>query len=238
VLQGTTPQLYPYRLLPDGNPGIVFHFNNSSFVYGPITGYRHLVAPGNFHAFTVVLQPYGLPALLGIPPAALRNQAISLYDAFGTEAVYLEEQVNLLRHYKDCITVVERFLLRRLQSLPAPVKLAATAVQFIYRQKGIAGVAALTAQLQVSERQLQRSFADSIGISPQQFANIVRLQSFLKLLQRNQGQQNFTQLAYDAGYYDQAHLIREFRKFAGITPSAYLFQTKQLALNFIQFTKQ
>ena len=86
-----------------------------------------------------------------------------------------------------------------------------------------------------TERHIERAFSESIGINPKKFGNIVKLHSFLKLLKHKSTQNNLTAFCYEAGYSDQSHLIREFRKYTGVTPTQYLNDTSRLATNFMKF---
>ena len=73
----------------------------------------------------------------------------------------------------------------------------------------------------LSDKQLSRIFAEYVGSMPKEVIRIVRLQRALYSLQ-NSATENFTQLAYECGFYDQAHLIKEFKTFSGYTPKEYL----------------
>ncbi len=68
-----------------------------------------------------------------------------------------------------------------------------------------------------SERYIQKLFLDNVGITPKSFSNIHRFNKSLQLIQT--ADLPLTSIAYDCGYYDQAHFIKEFKKFTGLTPS-------------------
>jgi transcriptional regulator GlxA family with amidase domain len=70
----------------------------------------------------------------------------------------------------------------------------------------------------LSERYIQKLYLSNIGISPAAFTSVMRFNKSLQLVLNTS--QSLTEIAYDCGYYDQAHFIKEFRKFTGITPSA------------------
>ncbi len=70
-------------------------------------------------------------------------------------------------------------------------------------------------------------------MGPKKFCNIVRLHQFLKELKNKEGNQHLTKLAYEAGYADQSHLIREFKAITGMTPKAYQGRVVKLASNFL-----
>ena len=80
-------------------------------------------------------------------------------------------------------------------------------------------VEAVAQQLGVTARHLRRAFLESIGVGPKEFARGVRLQRAISESARSS---DWGVIARDAGYYDQSHLIGDFRDLVGLTPSAYL----------------
>lgn len=86
-----------------------------------------------------------------------------------------------------------------------------------------------------TERHIERTFAQQVGMSPKKYVNIIQLHSFLKLLRNKPTEANLTSISYESGYFDQSHLIRMFKKYTGITPSQYLNSTNRLAVNFMEF---
>lgn len=239
---------FQHRLLPDGSTGIVFYYGNNtpmpyfsgnrvaqSFYYGPIRSFTDMCFTGHLRMLAVVLQPSGIHALTGIPATAFQNQVVGLTDLWGRDAAVLEEQVCQAGSPAQSIAFIETFLTGRLQNTRPLHPLVTAAVQQLKLQQGATGVQTLCRQLGIGERQLERLFGQYIGLSPKQFASLVKLQHTLKLLQNKAGTEQLTGITYAAGYYDQAHFIREFKKQAGMLPSQYLEQTQRLALNFIRF---
>jgi len=108
------------------------------------------------------------------------------------------------------------------------------AVAHIMLHEGSLPVEALLQTLSVNERTLERKFKLHIGITPKRFSDIVRLNSSAKRMQRMKTTRRLTTIAYDSGYFDQAHFIKEFKKYTGITPYQYHAQAHPLALNFLQ----
>jgi AraC-like DNA-binding protein len=82
-----------------------------------------------------------------------------------------------------------------------------TRVETVAQQSGVTG------------RHLRRAFVECVGIGPKEFARGVRLQRAISQSTRSS---DWGVIARDAGYYDQAHLIGDFRDLVGLTPSAYL----------------
>ena len=89
----------------------------------------------------------------------------------------------------------------------------------------------LAGMVSVNRRNIERRFATSIGMSPKQLSRAVRLQATLRMLE----QKNFTSLtslAYENGYYDQAHFIKDFKEFTGIKPKSFYARNLRLAALF------
>jgi AraC-like DNA-binding protein len=108
-------------------------------------------------------------------------------------------------------------------------------LNFITAHKGAVTIQQLIKYTGYTERHIERAFNENIGIGPKKFGSIVKLHSFLKLLKNKPAEDNITGICFDAGYFDQSHLIREFRKYTGITPTKYLNDTSRLAINFMEF---
>jgi AraC-like DNA-binding protein len=89
------------------------------------------------------------------------------------------------------------------------------------------GVGDLCTRLGVSRQALARSFREHVGVSPKTLSRVLRLQRALRLLARppGDGPPRWVDVALDAGYYDQSHLIADFRDLVGLTPSAYLLES-------------
>ncbi|WPU96654.1 helix-turn-helix domain-containing protein [Mucilaginibacter sabulilitoris] len=236
-----------YRLFSDGNPGIVFYFNTplmqytdqhlyahpSSFVYGQLTQYKDLVSVGKLGMLVVVLQPYAIYALSRVAAYELNDDIANLSDVFGAVATDLEDQVLGAASTQDRINHIESFLLKKLSIVSYTEGIFSNALKLINDYKGNISVAGLLNILPVTERQLERKFKQFIGVGPKRFADTVKLQHFLKLLQKQSPCNNIADTVYEGGYYDQAHLNNYFRKNTGITPSQYKANSNPLAINFI-----
>jgi AraC-like DNA-binding protein len=81
---------------------------------------------------------------------------------------------------------------------------------------------------------MERKFKEYVGIAPKKFADIVRLQNFLKALKRQSDDCPLTEIVYNFGYYDQAHLNNYFKRNTGVTPLHYKTNPNLLAINLMQ----
>ena len=120
-----------------------------------------------------------------------------------------------------CIRLIEQFFLRRLYSFSEyNLKRMSAVFQEINSQPQIQ-ISQLSEAACLSSKQFGRIFADYVGTTPKEFIRIVRMQRALFLLQRNPSVP-FARLAYECGFSDQSHMIKEFKLFSGYTPVEYL----------------
>jgi len=114
--------------------------------------------------------------------------------------------------------IVDRYLCSRLKPRP-PDPVVAAAVSAIGRARGAVRIAPLARELGLSTDRLEKRFRRIVGASPKQLTSILR---FRQVVARHQTGVTLTQLAHDAGYFDQSHLIRDFRSFTGQPPGEFL----------------
>jgi len=246
VLDGAQPANGVHRLFADGNTGLVFNLDNavlcaagntpaqdSCWLYGQVKTYHDLTIAGSINWIVVVLQPYGAYQLWGVPGSEWYN---SFFPATEVLGAHIRDISNALVDAKDLsrrICLLDNYLLQLVDQKRRSDGQVIEAVQQIMMQEGAMSVESLTKTLPISERTLERKFNLQIGITPKRFADIVRLGFSAKRMQRMQSGHGLTGIAYDSGYYDQAHFINEFKKYTGITPQQYHARANALALNFL-----
>jgi transcriptional regulator GlxA family with amidase domain len=104
-------------------------------------------------------------------------------------------------------------------------------VDLILQSKGQVMVTELAGRMNITRRNMERKFISLIGMSPKQLSRVTRLQATIKMLQENRFT-SLTSLAYENGYYDQAHFIKDFKDFTGISPKAFYAGNLQMAMFF------
>lgn len=240
------------RLFSDGNTGMVFCFkeglisgvgniNNlnhlpDSFIYGQISEFKDLYLVNEASFLIVVFQPDGLSKLLGISVNEVLDKIIRIEDIFGMKGLMLHEKLFSQPNLEGKLNLLNSYFLKLIPKHSMSNRiLIQTSLDFIIKNRGTITISQLVKHTGYSERHIERAFSESIGISPKKFGNIVKLHSFLRMLKNKTVENNFTAFSYEAGYFDQSHLIKEFKKFTGITPSQYLNDTNRLAVNFMEF---
>jgi AraC-like DNA-binding protein len=124
-------------------------------------------------------------------------------------------------------------LRRWLRDSPREELLARHAVALLRRSRGGATVRNVAAALGVGERRLQRAFDRTVGLGPKAFARVMRMRAVAGRIEAavTTGRSiAWTSLAFDAGYADQSHMIREFAALAGVTPSGYAAERHRVGI--------
>ncbi len=104
-------------------------------------------------------------------------------------------------------------------------------VEVIVQSQGQLDVVELADKMNVNRRNIERRFTSVIGMSPKQLSRVIRLQATLKMLEQKKFT-SLTSLAYENGYYDQAHFIKDFKEFTGISPKSFYAENLKLATLF------
>jgi AraC-like DNA-binding protein len=239
------------RLFSDGNTGVVFSlksklisgFSNyeaqnylpSSFLYGQLNGFKDIYSGSEMSIVIVVFQPNGINQLLGITSSELRDTIITIDDIFGLEGIELQEKLSEQSTIQERLSLLNHFFKTLEAKKPLSNQLIATAsLDFIFKSKGQFSLKQLVDYTGYTERHIERKFTECVGLNPKKFGNIVKIHGFLKLLKNKSEDTNLTTISYDAGFSDQSHLIREFKKHTGMTPREYLYNAGKLTNNFIE----
>ena len=221
-----------YKVLPD--TGIVMGFQysgNLSYTTenktvplsaAGITGlndtYRVFHNAAYTNTLLVRFSETGAAAFFRQPMHELFSLSQSLDDlVLRSQMDVVTEQINESKTDAERISKVEAFLLSLLHH-KAHDELVSLAVTLIKQQGGNIKMAALAQQLHISQGQFEKRFRRIVGASPKKFASIVRLRS---LLDNPLKENSMTRTGMDAGYYDQAHFIKDFKAFTGETPEEY-----------------
>jgi AraC-like DNA-binding protein len=169
----------------------------------------------------------GVPAaVLGTAPRDLAGLDVPVDQVWGRSAATLAERIALAANPEDAASVLERAIAARCAVAPEPDELVAAAVERLqpWRRGGVGETAS---DLFISPRQLRRRCIAAVGFGPKTLHRILRFQGFLALAQAFQGRgAGLGWLAAAAGYFDQAHLTRECVALTGLTPAAFLEETR------------
>ena len=215
------------RELPSGEVVVVLGFGPSIRVDGePRSSFvaRLSGAPavtehdGIQEGLQVNLTPLGSYRLFGPPERGVGGQVVDLEDLLGTRAAGLVEQLFEAGGWEARFALVDAAIAGRLEERAPASPDVAWAWRRLTETEGRRPIAAITNELGCSRRHLTTRFREQIGLAPKPFARILRFERAVRRL-RSEGSGNLAEIAHDCGYYDQSHFNRDFRDFAGLTPT-------------------
>lgn len=160
----------------------------------------------------------GAAAFVREPLDELFNASLPLELALQrSQLTIVEEQLAEAHEHTDRARALERFLLGQLRER-RPDPLVVMALACIRESRGRVRIEELAQRAGVSQSTLERRFRERVGASPKKYAAIARVRHAVRLRQAGA---KLTEIAYAAGYSDQSHFIRDFRRLSGQTPEAF-----------------
>jgi AraC-like DNA-binding protein len=206
------------RVLPDACADIVFSAGRL-IVAGPATAAVEARATPGWERCGVRFRIGSAGAALGLPAVELQDLGVPLTEVWGREGRRLEERVAGAPTTEEALAALARGVAERLPPAGGGDPLVRRAALALIR--GGASLREAARAVGLGERQLRRRFERAVGYGPSTLVRIHRFQRFLMLAEREPGSP-LARLAADAGYADQAHLIRECRRLSGLPPAALL----------------
>jgi AraC-like DNA-binding protein len=177
--------------------------------------------PGRQSGVQIALSPLGTRALLGLPAGELAGADIPADAVFGPELDAVHDRVRSADDWTRRFAEIDAWLVGRLRSGTAssPSPEVRHAWKLLLATAGQTGVAELATEVGWSDRHLRSQLANETGLTPKAAARVIRFASARRTLI---GGGTLASAAAECGYFDQAHLDREFRTLAGCPPSHWL----------------
>jgi AraC-like DNA-binding protein len=222
-------------IVPDGCMKLIFHYgdfykhfpeNENSitlprcFLIGQLTHPYKVEPTGETGTFFVCFHPNGFLPFTNIPIKEMENSAVTLEKLFGKDGQEIEQKILVATSTLERIKLIENFLLNRLDSKETVDHIVKSTVETILTANGQLSVNELSKKTNFNRRQLERKFSTAIGLSP-------KLKTLL-----NEQVTSLTDLAYENKYYDQAHFIKDFKEFTGLTPKEFYGDDLKMSLIF------
>lgn len=198
------------------------HFSENIFLSGQKKGFYDIAVTGKLSLFTISFHPYGARLFFDVPSNEFFDQNIPLKYLLKGKVAEVEYKLRKTVTFKEKISVIEKFLINQLRNSTKEYETnrIIKSVALINKSKGLIDIEALSSSACLSRKQYERTFAEYVGSSPKQFLRTIRFQSTLLEKQRNKSI-DLTELAYMCGYYDQSHMINDYKLLSGKTPSQY-----------------
>ena len=211
-----------FKIFPDSCTDLIFDLEgNQAFVSGVMTKFQvhKLEQPSNLIGIRFKTENFG--RISNVPAVETRNQRLEVKDVLPNFRSSMMEQLNACSSIENKLLLIARFVAHSIH-LPKPNKdrLLLQIAQQIRSSSGKVNIKALAKTSCLSLRQLERRFKKSIGLSPKEFASIVRFRQTKQLIAQFP-KKNIQEIAYDMGFFDPAHLSNEFKRIAGENPSYF-----------------
>ena len=238
--EGIYPTDSKQDITPDGCVELIFSFGNpyllltttppTPLATGAIVGFQDKTMPillrGTIQVVAARLFAWSALALVHDNVGKFTNAVTALGSDWDSLAERLKTQVTQ-GQYDAAVTILEDFLIQRALLRKYDLKLIQTAAKLLHHTKGEFRISELADYCEVSVRQLERGFRHVIGTSPKVFARTVRFQEAQQRLLFDPDA-DLTSLAYECGYFDQAHFIKDFKAFVDKTPTEYAAQMRKM----------
>jgi AraC-like DNA-binding protein len=214
------PRPYLQETLPHPNFNLAFE-NGEATVFGVNTGRFSRVLEGKSGVFGIRFRPGGFRPFMKAPAASLLNRIVPAKQILGG-AIGALQDVWESSAYKEArmIKAANEFFRARLPKPDQTAELAEQIVRRILEDHEIRSVEDLVSRTGIGKRSLQRIFNEYVGVNPKWVIRRDRLHELIKTFQSG-NKLDWAQVALDLGYFDQAHLINDFRSVVGFSPVQY-----------------
>ena len=173
---------------------------------------------GSWSCVELRLTPVAAHRLLGLPMHELANRTVPLREVL-SDADELTERLRESPSWPDRFALVERVLLRRLEEASSPSREVEWSWHELRRTAGRASIRELVDEIGWSHRRLIARFREQVGLAPKAVARVMRFDRAVQALRSPA--RALADVAYESGYFDQAHMNRDFRELGGTTPRAF-----------------
>jgi AraC-like DNA-binding protein len=194
---------------------------HTSFVAGLDDGYAETRHDGRQRGMEVKLTPLAVRRLLGVPAPELAGHAVELDAVLGREAGELTERMAEAPGWPARFALLDAALTARLERTERTPPDIVGAWRRLVASHGGVPIAGLAGELGWSRRHFGARFREHVGLAPKPAARVLRFRRAVELIERDDGAR-LAEIAQDCGYYDQAHLNRDFRALAGGSPGDHL----------------
>jgi AraC-like DNA-binding protein len=190
------------------------------FVAGLHDTYAVTETGGSQAGVQVDLTPIGAYLLLGLAMYELSQRVVTIEELFGSGGMLLREALAEAPRWAERFALVDEFLLTLLDRASSPVPSVTRALGRLRESGGTVPVGVLAAEIGCSRRHLISRFREHVGVTPKLLARILRFERAVSLVDART-EMGWAEIAQVCGYYDQAHMIRDFNQFAGGPPSEF-----------------
>jgi AraC-like DNA-binding protein len=209
-----------HRVPPDGCLDIVYDHATGLRAIGAMTREQHFHFPDGAEVAGVRFRPGMAGTFLGVAPAELTDTTAPLEDLWPGRARDLKRRLDDAKSIQEAM----RILLANLPAPDAALTPTQRAIEALAMANGNADLDSAAHQANLSVRQFRRRCLEESGLTPKRLCRVLRFRHVCRMAGAA-GRLNWSDLALEADYFDQSHLIRDFREFTGRSPMAVFSNT-------------
>ncbi|MBN1183184.1 MAG: helix-turn-helix domain-containing protein [Bacteroidales bacterium] len=217
------------------NPGTGKYkkFVPGAYFTGLLTESIYLVVQGNTSVFGIRIKPFSLSKIITTPLSVFKNTIVSLNTVFEFINIKDVKAVICEKDYSEKLEYANKFISKifdKNQNIDSTLR---DQLNYIMDSFGNVKISLLYSHFHTNKTSLRDYFLSKVGLPPKELAIIWRLNNFLKLCLENP-RENFTSIGLDAGYFDQSHLIKDFKNFFNISPHKFIYSQRTGNIRVIQ----
>lgn len=175
---------------------------------------------GEIHLFNILLQPAALNRLTGIDMSLLVNEGIAARDVLGRHAARLNDAIRSAKDFAARVAAAERWFGHMLERSSARDGID-HAARLLLATRGRTRIDSIVERSGLSARHFQRRFTAQVGLAPKLYARTARFDAALTAHRRDAAR-SWTEIVHEAGYFDQAHFVRECHALVNAAPSQFI----------------
>lgn len=248
LVENDDPTPVTQKIIPDGFTEMIFDYRDAyriclngvwkgqtkQLFAGQIKSHFFLENTGPAGMIGVKFKPAALTHWFGVDMSIYTDKVVDAYEVPGIPRQLIDELMNITSsgNHDFIITKFDEVLIEFSKNVMIRDFTIDKAIELIFEKKGLVNVQDISKHANIGERQLERIFKKYIGLSPKFYARIIRFSYIFELVKEENP--HLTEIAYEAGYFDQSHFIKNFKAFTGEDPSKYQFFEKTFANFFLK----
>jgi len=209
-----------------------FERQSRCVVVGPQLTTVDIELSKDHRAVMIGFQPGGLFRFLGIPMSEMFDDGIDGFDILDKDISYLIDELRKTEQPEQINAKVQMYLLKKMADIHERLPFDLAVRQLVQAWNGNTSLMDDVARdACLSLRQFQRKCHERLGMNPKLYARIARFSKAYKMFEANQ-QLTWSQISHHCGYFDQMHFLKDFKEFAGVTPSLMSQKLEESGLTF------
>ena len=239
LVQGFEAAYSREKILPDGAIEMIFDLDpepksifedeasegfrtvKKAWISGERTRYIVIGAETNESMIGIRFRPGGAYPFFRFPISELTESVTELDLIWGRLVDEIRDELQEIESPDERLLKLEWFLMQQVQRSLEPNRLITFAVHQLQHSPQFLAIRDLASMIGITQKHLISQFEKVVGLRPKSFARVCKFQKVVNLIEE-QNEIEWSAIALDCGYYDQAHFIKEFQTFSGLNPSTYL----------------